>query len=409
MTDALTRFPPNHHAALERLVQFIPHAGRTYAARRNFDLGRDDHTGVSTLSPYLRARLITEADVLRAVLAKHSPAAAEKFIQEVFWRSYWKGWLEMRPAVWTQYKSALKAQLNAVQTQAGLRDRWEAACSGETDIDCFNAWARELVETGYLHNHARMWFASIWIFTLRLPWELGADFFLRHLLDGDPASNTLGWRWVAGIQTPGKTYLARTSNISKFTEGRFAPKWQLAGEATPVPGPAAPDRMPLPNPAPLPQSKRVGLLLHDDDLSPGFLLNSGLSPVATAVVTTRAGLSPLTAAPHLEAFAKTAAADVAHRYKDRLGTVTWPKPTREAIAEWANASRVEQIVTPYAPVGPNADLLSRMTDTDGMPPIACILREYDSAAWPHATHGFFRFKEKIPTLLGHLRGLNAAE
>jgi deoxyribodipyrimidine photo-lyase len=266
-----------------------------------------------------------------------------------------------------------------------------------------------LVETGYLHNHARMWFASIWIFTLRLPWELGADFFLRHLLDGDPASNTLGWRWVAGIQTPGKTYLARTSNISKFTEGRFAPKWQLAGEATPVPGPAAPDRMPLPNPAPLPQSKRVGLLLHDDDLSPGFLLNSGLSPVATAVVTTRAGLSPLTAAPHLEAFAKTAAADVAHRYKDRLGTVTWPKPTREAIAEWANASRVEQIVTPYAPVGPNADLLSRMTDTDGMPPIACILREYDSAAWPHATHGFFRFKDKIPTLLGHLRGLNAAE
>ncbi|WP_420010632.1 FAD-binding domain-containing protein [Tateyamaria sp.] len=107
----------------------------------------------------------------------------------------------------------------------GLRDRWEAACTGQTEIECFNAWANELVETGYLHNHARMWFASIWIFTLRLPWELGADFFLRHLLDGDPASNTLGWRWVAGIQTPGKTYLARTSNISKYTEGRYAPKW----------------------------------------------------------------------------------------------------------------------------------------------------------------------------------------
>jgi deoxyribodipyrimidine photo-lyase len=65
---------------------------------------------------------------------------------------------------------------------------------------------QELVETGYLHNHARMWFASIWIFTLRLPWELGADFFLRHLLDGDAASNTLSWRWVAGLHTKGKHY-----------------------------------------------------------------------------------------------------------------------------------------------------------------------------------------------------------
>ena len=50
-----------------------------------------------------------------------------------------------------------------------------------------------------MHNHVRMWFASIWIFTLNLPWQLGADFFMQHLLDGDPASNTLSWRWVAGI------------------------------------------------------------------------------------------------------------------------------------------------------------------------------------------------------------------
>ncbi len=76
--------------------------------------------------------------------------------------------------------------------------------------------------TGYLHNHARMWFASIWIFTLRLPWELGADFFLRHLLDGDPASNTLSWRWVGGMQTMGKTYLARADNIATL-HGRAVP------------------------------------------------------------------------------------------------------------------------------------------------------------------------------------------
>tara|TARA_B100000965_G_C19563440_1_gene745680 strand:- start:1077 stop:1826 length:750 start_codon:yes stop_codon:yes gene_type:complete len=68
-----------------------------------------------------------------------------------------------------------------------------------------------------------MWYASIWIHTLKLPWYLGADFFLNNLLDGDPASNTLSWRWVAGLQTKGKTYLAKAWNIQKYTDNRFTP------------------------------------------------------------------------------------------------------------------------------------------------------------------------------------------
>ncbi|WP_404818261.1 FAD-binding domain-containing protein, partial [Roseobacter sinensis] len=233
---ALDSFPPTRTAALERLSAFLPRAGRHYAARRNYDLGPGRHHGVSGLSPYLRCRLITEEEVLQAVLARHAPQAAEKFIQEVFWRTYWKGWLELRPGVWDEYRRDLRRQWDDVQTQAGLRDRWEAACTGDTGIACFDGWADELVNTGYLHNHARMWFASIWIFTLELPWELGADFFLRHLLDGDPASNTLGWRWVAGIQTVGKTYLARPDNIAKYTEGRFGVPGRLAGYGGAIPG-----------------------------------------------------------------------------------------------------------------------------------------------------------------------------
>jgi hypothetical protein len=66
-----------------------------------------------------------------------------------------------------------------------------------------------------------MWFASIWIFTLKLPWQLGAEFFMKYLFDGDPASNTLGWRWVAGIQTIGKHYLASSSNINKYTNNKY--------------------------------------------------------------------------------------------------------------------------------------------------------------------------------------------
>ena len=69
-----------------------------------------------------------------------------------------------------------------------------------------------------------MWYASIWIHTLKMPWYLGADLFLNNLLDGDPASNTLSWRWVAGIQTKGKAYLAKDWNIEKFTKNRFNPK-----------------------------------------------------------------------------------------------------------------------------------------------------------------------------------------
>ncbi len=408
MTQALTRFPPTRLAALERLRRFVPLAGSTYAARRNYDLGRDKHDGVSTLSPYLRARLLTEVEVLDAVLGRHSAAAAGKFVQEVFWRTYWKGWLEMRPEVWAHYKTALKGQLDAVQTQSGLRAQWEAACTGQTEIACFNEWAIELAETGYLHNHARMWFASIWIFTLRLPWELGADFFLRHLLDGDPASNTLGWRWVAGIQTPGKTYLARTSNISKFTEGRFAPKWQLAGEALALSARPAPDPNPLPVDETMRPGLRTGLLLHDDDLSPGYLLDGGFAPIASAVLTTRQSLSPLCVAPHVTAFAEGAAKDVTTRYALRLGATSRLAPTVAAIAQWADGAGLDQIVTPYAPVGPNADLLARLAATDQIPVITRLRRDYDSAAWPHATHGFFRFKDKIPTLLGQLKRLNSA-
>ena len=104
-----------------------------------------------------------------------------------------------------------------------MRAGYRAAIDGETGIECFDAWSAELCETGYLHNHARMWFASIWIFTLKLPWRLGADFFYRHLLDGDAASNTLSWRWVAGLHTRGKPYAARADNIATYSGGRFTP------------------------------------------------------------------------------------------------------------------------------------------------------------------------------------------
>ncbi|WP_299678262.1 FAD-binding domain-containing protein [uncultured Roseobacter sp.] len=398
---ALDLFPPTRTAALERLQDFLPCAGRDYAARRNYDLGPGRHHGVSTLSPYLRCRLITEEEVLSSVRGRHSAQAAEKFIQEVYWRTYWKGWLELRPAVWAQYQHDLRRLWDDVQTQSGLRDRWEEACKGETGVDCFDAWAEELVHTGYLHNHARMWFASIWIFTLELPWELGADFFLRHLLDGDPASNTLSWRWVAGIQTQGKTYLARADNIAKYTDGRFDARGRLASVAEPRVAPPPPAPGLLPQETPPKQGARTGLLLHPDDLSPGFVLDR-VEVAATGLIAAATDIGPLTSAPHAAAFREAAQQDAAGRWSERLGEITPDLRTAAQIANWATAAGLEQIVTPYAPVGPTADLLAEAGRQPEVPPLHQIRRSYDRAAWPHATKGFFPFKKKIPALLSRI-------
>jgi deoxyribodipyrimidine photo-lyase len=264
------------------------------------------------------------------------------------------------------------------------------------------------VAAGYLHNHARMWFASIWIFTLRLPWELGADFFLRHLLDGDPASNTLSWRWVGGIQTPGKTYLARPDNIARYTDGRFRPKG-LATRADPLPAQPTPAPRPAPQPQPWDRSARSGLLLTEEDLSPGYLFADGLAPVASATLTAVAGRSPLAVAPMVHDFTAAALADCTGRWAERLGPVT-PCADPAAVADWARAHDFAQIVTPYAPTGPAAAALSHLRTLLQPDGIALIpaLRPFDAAAWPHATHGFFRFRDRIPALVAQLPGVSAA-
>ncbi len=398
--------PATRTEGLRRLSAFVPRAGRDYARLRNHDL--PGHPHVSTLSPFLRHRLLTEAEVLEAVLARHSLDAAGKFVAEVFWRTYWKGWLELRPEVWAEYRRGLAAALNRVQTESGLRRDWQAACRGETGIDGFDHWARDLAATGYLHNHARMWFASIWIFTLRLPWELGADFFLRHLLDGDPATNTLSWRWVGGLQTVGKTYLARPDNIEKFTGGRFRPQG-LAPRADPLPAQPLPAPRPAPQPQHWDQTVRTGLLLTEEDLSPGYILSGGLSPVATATLSAAAGRSPLAVAPMVHGFTDAALADCTARWAGRLGPLT-ACADAAAVADWARANALRQIVTPYAPTGPAASALDDLRAALWPDGIALIpaLRPFDAAAWPHATQGFFRFRDRIPSLVAQLRGVTVA-
>ena len=211
-------FGTSRASAIENLNRFVDQNLFEYSKLRNFDYGPDNRSNISCLSPYITHGVISELEVIKKSLSKFSFSKNEKFIQEVLWRTYWKGWLELRPNVWTDYLNELKKICEEFKDNQNYRN----AIEGNTNIECFNEWIKELKETNYLHNHARMWFASIWIFTLDLPWQLGAEFFMKHLYDGDAASNTLGWRWVAGIQTQGKNYLASEWNIKKFTNNRFS-------------------------------------------------------------------------------------------------------------------------------------------------------------------------------------------
>jgi deoxyribodipyrimidine photo-lyase len=390
----------------KRLAAFTPRMGRRYANGRNSDHGPRRHKAVSVLSPYIRRRLVLESDLVAAALAAHGPEDAEKFVQEVIWRGYFKGWLERRPQVWASYRMGMEADLAALDRDRRLRRDVTRAMDGQTGLACFDAWAEELVETGYLHNHARMWFASIWIFTLGLPWRLGADFFYRHLLDGDAASNTLGWRWAAGLHTRGKPYPARADNIATFTGGRFTPRPGDLAEVTQGLEATEPDGLPpvLPlRPITPPQpGVPTALLITDEDCRiEGFGLAS-LDIRTTAILAAGHLRSPLAVADNVLRFEDSALTDAAMRAGGNFVSLRAAGP--DALAKWAAAAGATQVATAYVTTGPLRDWLDEAAPALTARGITLCewRRDWDSAIWQHATAGFFKVKQQIPRILEEL-------
>ena len=200
----MTFFPSNNQKISKKLDFFCNETIKSYSSKRNF-VEPPNHNNVSKLSPYIRRRYITEKQILKKIIKHKSDIKINEFVKQLFWRTYFKGWLETHPWVYKQYEKQNKIY----------------SIPSKTGIKYFDSWTEELIETGYLHNHARMWYASIWIFTLNKTWYSGAHFFKNNLLDWCPASNTLGWRWVAGLHTVGKHYIARENNISSFTNFNY--------------------------------------------------------------------------------------------------------------------------------------------------------------------------------------------
>jgi len=376
-------FGTSRASAIEKLNLFIDQNLFEYSRLRNFDYGPDNRSNISCLSPYITHGLISELEVIKKSLSKFSFSKNEKFIQEVFWRTYWKGWLELRPAVWTDYLNELKK----IREEFKNNVDYKKAIEGNTNIECFNEWVNELKENNYLHNHARMWFASIWIFTLELPWQLGAEFFMKHLYDGDAAANTLGWRWVAGIQTQGKNYLASEWNIKKFTNNRFS-NIKLNENAPPKTNNKTytVSKLEFNNPQ---NFEEKNLLIFDNNLSfeMGDFKDQKFKKVF--LISNKNENRTIELSKKLVKFKSHLIED----QKNRLDE----KSINSEIIDLSEIQNInETSYGLYPTVGENLDFIN----TNNLK-IEFLYRKLDQFSWQYCNKGFFNFKNYIPKIIAN--------
>ncbi len=378
-------------SALNTLDNFINNKLHNYDSKRNYDLGPLAHDNVSLLSPYIRHRIITEEEVINKVIMKFPLPKVEKFIQEVFWRTYWKGWLELRPKAWTDYKLLVEKNHKKHDLKKVL--------SLNTGIDCFDSWTEELMKTNYLHNHARMWYASIWTHTLKLPWFLGADLFLNNLLDGDPASNTLSWRWVAGIQTKGKTYLAKDWNIKKFTNNRFNPK-ESDFSSTPAYVDFTNYEM---NSIKFHENRgfnwdESGLLITTEDID--VLSSNRIDfPIQYGYILSLTNTEVASYSNNVSSFKRDICASSQNLLSQHIKNIEMQSADIDQIEQitvWAKRSNIKNIVTLACPCGHTRDFINILKKELKKESIEIIklYRDYDIKYWNLASGGFFNFFKK---------------
>jgi deoxyribodipyrimidine photo-lyase len=204
-------------AGLEALGRVAPGA---YERTRNFLDGR-----VTRLSPYLRHGVVTLAEVRDHVLAVEGPARAGKLVNELGWRDYWQRlYAELGKGIW-QDREAYKTGWAA---RAYGSDLPPELVAGTTGLACMDGFSRDLRETGYLHNHMRMWMAAYVVHFLKIRWQAGARWFLEHLVDGDPGSNNLSWQWVASTFAS-KPYIFNRENLERYSGGIYCRTCSRAG------------------------------------------------------------------------------------------------------------------------------------------------------------------------------------
>ncbi|HRF95570.1 MAG TPA: FAD-binding domain-containing protein [Aggregatilineales bacterium] len=205
--------------AEKRLNKLNP---QKYAKTRNYFDG-----DVTYLSPYIRHGVISLAEVRDYALAQvNNPFDTEKFISELGWRDYWQRlYAQIGDAIWVD-REPYKTGYHPSAYEDTLPKDIENATTG---LACIDAFSNTLRETGYLHNHARMYLASYIVHHRKIKWQAGARWFLTHLLDGDPASNNLSWQWVASTFSQ-KPYFFNRENLEKFTGAIYCTDCPLYGK-----------------------------------------------------------------------------------------------------------------------------------------------------------------------------------
>ncbi len=373
-------FEASRAKALNQLNNFVENNLGEYSKLRNFDFGPEKRSNISCLSPYITHGIINEQEVIQKALSKFSFSKNEKFIQEVLWRTYWKGWLELRPNVWTDYL----IELNQIKNELKDNKDYIAAIEGKTKVNCFNEWVKELKEKNYLHNHTRMWFASIWIFTLELPWQLGAEFFMQHLYDGDAASNTLGWRWVAGVQTQGKHYLASEWNIKKFTNNRFQ-NIKLNENAPPKISEKSYQiiKQDFNNPQKI---ENKNLLIFENNLSFEITDFKENNFKKIYLVSNKNENRAIRLSEKLVKFKSHLIEDQVQRLKNQSIDCQ--------IIDISELTNIENYYGLYPTVGENLDFLNSNNLK-----IDFLYRNLDQLAWQYCNKGFFNFKNYIPKIV----------
>ncbi|WP_390625500.1 FAD-binding domain-containing protein [Vulcanococcus limneticus] len=221
----LSPIPGGRRAAEARLAAIEP--GHYGSSRNHMD------GAVTRLSPYIRHGVLTLAEVRDAVFAWLQRSGrprreAEKLINELGWRDYWQRlWRQHGEAIWHDLEP-LKTGHAPSSYAAELPDDLR---QGRTGLACIDGFSAELSETGWLHNHARMWLAAYVVHWRRVRWQAGARWFLQHLLDGDPASNNLSWQWVASCFST-KPYLFNRANLERYGGDRFCRGCRAAAAGT---------------------------------------------------------------------------------------------------------------------------------------------------------------------------------
>ena len=377
-------FEPSRPAAIKKLNNFLEIGLFNYSKLRNFDFGPYKRSNLSCLSPYITHGIMNEIEVIRQVLKKFSFSKSEKFIQEIFWRIYWKGWLELRPNVWSDYLE----DLSILRQEYHNKKNYLEAIKGKTKIECFNNWVEELKNYNYLHNHVRMWFASIWIFTLNLPWQLGAEFFMKYLFDGDSASNTLGWRWVAGVQTKGKHYIASEWNIKKFTNNRFNNI-----KISENPEPLLDNRnysIVNKNFINAPISKDQPLLVFDNNISFEKTDFCNISFKNIYFVINNNDTRKIKLDDRTLNFKKSLIKNQVESFKNKSLNYKFID-----IKDLKNFD--EKILALYPTIGENLDYIN----SNRLKNISFIYRKIDQYSWKYCNKGFFNFKNYIPKIISN--------